>query len=824
LVAMLGVLKAGKSWVPIDPTYPLARISHLLETFQSAVVVTNRRNSILARSVLANCCQIIDLDEIDLSLSTKNLNLDISPDAICCIIPTSGSTGEPKGVIHNHRNLLHACLRWTNARGISLEDRSLLLSSYCHIGGINNIFSTLLNGAAVYPFNIKEMGLTNLADWMMAEKITIYHSVSTVFRRFIDSLTANQKLPNLRLVNIGGESVFSKDFELCKKHFHTNCILLNSFGCTELSSYRHYALDTSTQITSNILPLGYAAEDTEVLLLNDRGEEVGYDTIGEIVVKSPYLALGYWQRPDLEHRSFITNPTNGTERLYRTGDLGKMSSDGCLMHLGRKDFQIQIRGYRVELSECEAALNEHPAIKEVAVIARYSYEEIAKSDRELEQSSIAYIVLDPGKTISRNTLSVFLRQKLPSYLIPANFVFLDVLPINANGKIDRLALPQLTNSDLQMSTTHVAPRNPLEQQLAEIWAKVLKLERVGIDDNFFALGGHSLLAVILFAEISKTLGHSLCLTLLFQVQTIAEMAAIIESSASSDDDRSDPHRGWKSLVQIKQGHSTQPPLFMIHDMSGSVMYYRQLANHLSSDRSCYVIQPQGLDGKEAPISSVSEMAANYIREIQKVQSTGPYYLVGYSFGGIIAFEIARQLHTQKQEIGLLAILDSQSPLWSEMPPVSPALKPQTEPTRNISRLSKFLGFNLSQKMDYIRYGFKRCQTFGKLRIPYRLYLRYIKRSYSELGRLDVYWTNTQAYLNYIVEHRGGAQASTYPGKAILFCSSEKISALSVAPQLNWDRVITGTIEVYLLPETNHGTIVQEPYVRSLAEKLTLYLG
>ena len=530
VVAMLGVLKAGKSWVPIDPWYPPARIGYILKTCQTSVLVTNHRNLPLVQNILADQCQVINLDEIDVSLSDENLGLAISPDAIACVLPTSGSTGEPKGVVHNHRNFLHVCLRWTNAYRICLEDRLLLLNSYCHIGGINNIFSAVLNGAAVYPYSLKEISLANLAGWLIAEEITIYHSVSTVFRHFINSLNGNQKFPKLRLIHLGGESVFKRDFELYKEHFTADCIFLNSFGCTEISSYRQYFINQSTQITSNIIPVGYAAEDTEVLLLDDQGEPVGDNTIGEIVIKSKYLALGYWQRPDLDALSFLPDPTDGNQRLYRTGDLGQMSPDGCLMHLGRQDFQVKIRGYRIELSECEAVLSEHPGIREVAVIARYSNEEIARADRELEQSTIAYVVPYPTKTVSSKILYEFLQEKLPSYLIPAGFIFLDALPLNTNGKIDRRALPQSQEADLYSSATYVAPRNPLEQQLAQIWAEVLKLEQVGISDNFFELGGHSLLAGQLGLRIELSLQVRVSPQQILIAPTIAQLAAALSQS------------------------------------------------------------------------------------------------------------------------------------------------------------------------------------------------------------------------------------------------------------------------------------------------------
>jgi thioesterase domain-containing protein len=691
-----------------------------------------------------------------------------------------------------------------------VEDRVLLVSSHCHVGGINNIFTALLNGAAVYPFNLKEIELATLADWIIDREITIYHSVPTIFRHFINSLTDRHNFPKLRLIHIGGESVFKRDYDLYKKHFTADCILVNSIGCTEISGYRHFSLDRSSQITTNIIPVGYAAEDTEVLLCDDRGMPVGNNTIGEIVVKSEYLALGYWQRPDLDARVFMPDPNGGKQRLYRTGDLGQMSPDGCLMHLGRKDAQIKIRGYRVELGECEAVLSEHPSVKEVVVIAQYSQEEMAQADRNIEQSSIAYIVPNSAENISERSLFEFLQNKLPSYLIPSVFIFTDVLPLNANNKIDRLALPSPNLTAKIITQEYIPARNEIEAQLVAIWTKVLDLERVSIYENFFALGGHSLLAVRLFAEIGKTWGQTLPLTTLFEHQTIAELAVIIDRSSTEGD------RSWPSLITIDQRPSSQPPLFCIHDVSGDLLFYRKLIEHLAVDRSCYGIQPRGLDGKQAPTATIPAMATDYLNQILKVQPIGPYYLAGFSFGGLIAFEIARQLHALGQETALLAILDTIAPVFSDLDPVADRILPQTGLQVKFNWVNKFMRFDRADRINYLRNGIRR-HTLSKLRIPHRLYLRYIKRSLPALGRLDVYWTNYRAMRSYVVR-------STYPGKVVLFCSGEKLPALATTPQLNWERVATGVIEVHVVPKTNHLTMIQEPHVRVLATQLTRSLA
>ena len=518
IAAILGVLKTGKLYVPLDPLYPRARIADILEDSLARAVVTNTRNLTLARDLAHNGLQVINVDKIDSNLS-PNPNLNISPDSPANILYTSGSTGQPKGVVQNHRNVLHEIMNYTNGVHICANDRLVLLSSPSFADAVRTTYGSLLNGASLYPLDIREEGLAHLADWMIQQGITIYRSVPAVFRHFVSTLTANEKFPDLRLIYSAGDSVSKVDVELYKTYFPPNCIFVNGLGSTESLTFRWYFIDKNTQIPCSTVPVGYAVEDMEVFLLDNNGKDPGLDEVGEIAVKSRYLSPGYWRKPELTRGVFSADLAGGGEQIYRTGDLGRMLSDGCLEHLGRKDFQVKIRGNRIEVSEIEIALLDVDTIKEAVVVAR--------KDDSGDQRLVAYVVPHkrPGPTV--NSLRHALRGTLPEYMIPSAFVLLDVLPLTANRKVDRRALPAPTPARPELDTPFVTARTPIEETLAVIWAEVLSLDQVGIHDNFFDLGGHSLLATQVISQVREAFHIEFPLRALFEKPTIDELAKVI---------------------------------------------------------------------------------------------------------------------------------------------------------------------------------------------------------------------------------------------------------------------------------------------------------
>jgi amino acid adenylation domain-containing protein len=628
ITSILAVLKTGKIFVPLDPTFPIDRLAYIIEDSQAMAFITNNRHLELAQKLAHNNCQLFNIDNIDNHDSGTNPIIKISPATPAYIIYTSGSTGKPKGVLHNHRNSLHYCMNDTNTLLISPQDRVVFLYSCSALGGILCIFYTLLNGASLYSFDVKEQGLTNLVNWLIESEITIYHSFTTLFRHFVDTLTGAEKFPKIRLVKLGGEATLIRDVENYKKYFPADSILYASLGATEAGTFCNFIINQNTKLENSAVPIGYPVQDMEVVLLDENGAKVENGNIGEIAIRSEYLALGYWQKPELTKTVFLSDIQNRKKRIYRTGDLGCIQTDGCLVHKGRKDFQVKIRGFRIEVAEIEMELLKITNIKEAVVIAT--------EDTPENKRLIAYLVAKQKPTPTTKQIRTFLQDKLPEYMLPSGLIFLDALPLTPNGKLDRKGLAAFNLSKLETSENFVNSQNDIQHQLIQMWEDLLGVEPIGIKDDFFELGGNSLLAMRLFADIEHKFTKKLPLALLLSSPTIETIAAIIQQETVFVNTA-------KNLVEI-QTQGTKPPLFMLHPLGGEVLCYRHLAKYLGLEQPIYGLQPQGLDGKLPPLLRVEDIASQYLQEIRTIQPQGPYFLLGYSFGGVVAYEMSQQLH------------------------------------------------------------------------------------------------------------------------------------------------------------------------------------
>ena len=361
--------------------------------------------------------------------------------------------------------------------------------------------------------------------------------------------------------------------------------------------------------------------------------------LAEIFVRSPHLARGYLDDPAMTAARFITNPFTDQpgDRLYRTGDLGRYRPEGTVEFAGRADRQVKIRGFRLEPGEVERALAQHPGVRESVVVLRES--------PQAGPALVAYVV---GRELYAAELRAFLLERVPQTMIPSAFVVLPALPLTPNGKLDDAALPA---PDLSREAGAAAPVGDIEHRLARLWENVLGIERVGVHDDFFALGGHSLMAIRLFSQIEAEFGRKLPITLLFESPTIAHLAQALRAEQTAD---------WSTLVPIQSG-GARPPLFLVHGFGGGVVGYAELARGLGDDQPVYGLQAVGLDGRTPPHETVEEMAAHFVDVVRSQQSQGPYYLGGYCFGGIVAFEVARQLEAQGQPVALVAIFEGYAP-------------------------------------------------------------------------------------------------------------------------------------------------------------------
>ena len=547
IVAILGVLKAGKIYVPLDPSSPRAGTMHILRDSQSSLIVTDDLNVALARELAQNRCQLLNIDESDSNFSAEELGLSISPDTLAYIIYTSGSTGQPKGVIQTHRNVLHHIMNFINALHISADDRLTNLHLLSHSAARLDIFGALLNGAAVYPFNVKDEGLTHLAGWLTQEEISIYHWIPTGFRAFADTLDQSQSFCDVRVVVLGSEPAYRSDLDLFKKSFPRHCIFVNRLGATEMGNVCFYFADRETRISDNNVPVGHTVPEAEVLLLDDAGEKVGFNCIGEIAIKSRYLSPGYWRKPELTKTVFLS--AGEGEQIYRTGDLGRNRPDGCLEYFGRKGFQRKVRGHAIESSEVEAALFGVSGIKEAVVVTRES----PSGDQRL----VAYLVPRHGSVPSPRSLRSALAEKLPVYMVPSAFVVMKALPRTPNGKVDRHRLPPPSSTRPALGAAFIVARTPIEARLAEIWSEVLSIDQVGVNDNFLDLGGHSLAATRVVSKVLKEFQVDLPLEFLFKSPTVAEMAAVITEHQAKKIEKLELERILAELESISEEKARQ---------------------------------------------------------------------------------------------------------------------------------------------------------------------------------------------------------------------------------------------------------------------------
>lgn len=524
IVAILAVLKAGKAYVPLDASYPQARLAAMLTDSQAQLVVSEKSLFPLLQAADSIRRPVLDIDAIDADLSDEDLGIAFAPSDYACIMYTSGSTGEPKGVIQNHRNILHKVLTHTNDYRICVEDRLSLLYSYAFSASVRCIFGALLNGAALVLLDIKREAMTRVAERIVEERVTLYFSVPTLFRELAAALEGLRKPSSVRLIYLGGEAVSKADIDLYKRSFPSDCIVAHSMSAGETGTTRQCFISKATEI-GDLVPVGYGVRDKQVVLLDEQRQRVGFDRPGEIAVKSHFLSPGYWHRPDLTDAKFLPDPEDRQARIYLTGDLGVMRPDGCLEYLGRKDFQLKVRGHGFGAGVVEAALHTISSIKEAVVASR--------ENASGEACLVAYIVPggQPAPTVT--TLRRALADRLPSPMIPSAFVFLDALPMTANGKIDRRELPEPGNARPALDAAYVAPRTTMEREIAAIWAELLCLETVGIDDNFLDLGGHSLAAARVITRVMEAFHTELPLTALFDGPTVAQMAALIVRQKAS---------------------------------------------------------------------------------------------------------------------------------------------------------------------------------------------------------------------------------------------------------------------------------------------------
>lgn len=771
IVALLAVMKAGAACLPLDPGYPKERLQFMLEDSQAPVLLTTEAlHSQFQRPGMLVVC-VDSKRGLIAKESRENPTNSLNPANLAYVIYTSGSTGKPRGVLLTHAGLVNHNLASIRLYDLRPTDRVLQFSSMSFDIAIEEIWPTLLAGASLVlrPNNFS-VEVADFLHWTTQSGITVLDLPTAYWHELVHGLSdgAGALPKSLRLVIVGGEKASALLLKAWRMHAPSSVRWVNTYGPTEASVIATAYEPPSDEIIDP-LPIGKPIENVSTYILDENLQPVPIGATGELHIGGRGLARGYLNRPELTAEKFVPNPfaTNPGTRLYKTGDLARYLASGDVEFLGRRDFQVKVRGFRVELGEIEAALARHGAVREAVVVAK----EEGVNHRRL----VAYLVPAPNLSLSTADLRDFLKTQLPDYMMPSDFVLLEKLPLTPNGKINRQALPAPSAHPLP-ADDYIAPTDSVQLRLARIWEEILAKRPIGIRDSFFDLGGHSLLAVRLMRRIEREFRRSVALAALFEAPTIEQLAAILQQPQSTS---------GTSLVVPIQPKGTRPPFYCVHGLFGAVLRFQDLARHMAPDQPFYGIQPQGINGDMPFLRSVEEMAATYIREMRRSQPEGPYYIGGYSFGGLVAFEMARQLHAIGQEIGLLVLLD-------------------TYPGKAKSKavlLSTLLRLPRSEQVAYL------ASKLTKYRRGFRtrFMVLFLPKPLREIRK--------------ILAHAEAAyEPQQYFGTAVWLRAGERALRGLDNAQDDWSNWITGGVEILEI-DGDHGNIMKEPTVAMLAQQL-----
>jgi aspartate racemase len=800
VIGMLGIMKAGGAFLPIDQEFPNERIEYLID--DSGIKLILSQHSI--NGMFSFNGEIISLEEQSLYTGeSSNLEKLNEPNDLVYVIYTSGSTGNPKGVQIEHTSIVNQIYGLEQMYDFHDSLNHILLAPFTFDPCVQQVFLPLTSGGQLFlvPESIKH-NLKDLWEFIRINKIDIVNTVPSVMSALLDQAGSdNQKF---KFVILAGET-FSKNLYLRIKETISVEIIINIYGPTE-ATINTTLYECKPYELNGAIPIGKPLMNYNVLILDDYFKLCPVGVPGEICISGVGLARGYQNNPGLTLEKFVPNPFKLGERMYRTGDLGKWNEGGNIEFVGRVDHQVKINGIRVELGEIESALNNYPLVQESVVVNYKNQSGLARL--------IAYVVPNQGQDLNSEEMRNFLKDKLPDFMVPSSFVLMESFPLTLHGKVDRKALPDPEQVIQESKNNFVAPRNETETKLVKIWEKVLGIERIGIKDNFFDIGGTSLLSMILFSEIEKTFGKNLPLATIFDAPTIEQLANIVGDK--------DWAASWSPLVAI-QTDGSLPPFFCIHGHRGNVIGYQDLSRLLGKDQPFYALQAEGLDGKPLSERSIKEMAVKYINEIKTVQPDGPYFIGGWCMGGTLAYEMGQLLQSEGQKVALVAMIETN--LSSKYPIRKPEITLIQRIYNKIFDRLKYermlLGsLNNKEKLNYLSRKFKNRITTTSVKIE--------KRIGKFLEKYGITIPHSWAYkLDALVDNHECAILSykplPYSGRIAIFKANNQPPGVYPEKALGWDELIQGELEIHEFPG-HHLNAFIEPSLKVLAEKLKISLS
>lgn len=799
IIALLAIMKSGAAYLPLDPKYPKGRVEFMLSDSSAKYLISSEK---YGRKLSTQANQIF-IEKIWPNIneySNQYPTLNINGYELAYILYTSGSTGKPKGVQIEHHSLTNLLLSVQKEPGITTEDILLAVTTISFDIAGTELFLPLITGASIYLVDSETAkDGRELLQLVQKKKISIMQATPVTWRMMLAAGWTKQL--SLKIICTG--EAFPKD--LAENLINKGVEIWNGYGPSETTIWSSIKKITKDD---NLITIGKPIANTQIYILDENQNPVLDGTSGELYIAGDGLARSYLNRPELTAEKFISNPFNKNKtKMYRTGDLGYFLENGEIVCLGRVDAQVKIRGHRIELGEIEYSLSQQKGVKEAIVIA---YEDNTND----HQSLLAYIVPDENiesdkdyfiaKNKTINILNVpkqqiqtwknALKEQLPDYMIPAFYVVVSHLPTTSNGKVDRKSLPKLDIlKAIEFENSFIAPRDEHETLIFNIWSKHLSLDSISINSNFFEIGGHSLIAIRVMIDLEKETGIKLPISTLFESSTIEKLAQILKSSTANDKKKIK----WESLVPIKKtGNKT--PIYIVHGIGLNVLRFERLKKYMDPNQPIYAIQGIGLNGNINGLpNTIEEIAQHYNSEILEYDPIGPYILAGYSSGGLLAFEMAKQLLMLGKEIKLLAMIDTCTNNENVENQISTAFK---------SNLLKIIFYGKSY-LKYPKETFKHHLNSLKWRLKdtYLAIKPKEEESYNSVSDIyySVYYNSKQDPLNIKVD--------------LLKCQ-ERVYFLNDSEKYGWSKYALKGVNVHDIPG-NHHTCFSEPNVKILAETL-----
>lgn len=765
------VIAAGHLVVVLDPVAPAEQNLHVLAESGAPLLLHDAAQAEAADALAAAAGRDLEVLDVE-SLTAADLSpIERGPSDPIMLAFTSGTSGSPKGGIITNAVLMNLVRGATNALGITADDRMPMLFPTSMAVAAYPMFLPLLNGGTLATLDVRSVGLAPMADFLADERITLAYMAPVVVRFLVDAL-AGREFPDLRMIALGGELVDAEAVRITKDLLDPEW-MANGFGTTETGVITLYVFDPEHPLEGAV-PAGYSVPEVELHILDDHGDEVPVGESGEVAIASPHVFLGYWGHPELTEQVLAPDPQGRPGwQLYRTGDLGRLDEHGALVVLGRLDTKVKVRGRFVVLGDVESDLHELERVADAAVVA-------VTTDGITELTAV--VVPAGDEPVTGADLRAELLERHDAYRVPARWVFVPELPRLPNGKLDRRGLEPAGADGADAGGDAPADRSgptptgaddpaedvALVRALRDIWELLLPVGVVGVDDDFGHLGGDSLLAAQMLVLLEQRTGITVPMGDLVHARTIRELAAVAERRRAEGD------ASPSTVACVQEGDPNRPRLWFVHDLQGSAYRVRHLADELGADQPVWSFESPLLRGEPNHFTELPTFAANYVRDLLEAQPEGPYWLAGYSFGGITAYEMARQLVRDGHEVAFCGVVDVgpgyRGPGWGDRgapfrpwfgvakpPPAGASLREQLDHYAEMGKASPkglarhlMVRTGLAQLIDPRRFQAD-LRTHGRVRAEWRLWYaweehwklaaRHWDRSSPYDGSVDLFWAD-----------------------------------------------------------------------------------